>query len=315
MIEQHVINDINDRDLTTFLNSYEKFTFKKCGSSFRCVEHPSLSIKDDNRCFYWHSQGIGGYGALNWLTKVCNIDFISALKILTDGDISQFNTQQVYTTTKPAKPTKPAIPATPKELVLPKSSYDVTDIIDYLCDVRGISCDIIYYLLDNKLIFQDYKKNVVFVGYDENQLPKFACLRGTYDDGSGSNSFRKDCYGSDKKYSFNIKGNSENLYVFESPIDLLSHATMENIKFNNPTAYLRSNRLSLGGTSTTALKHFLSQNKISNIRLCLDNDAQGIKSANNIMQEFNTNYNVSINFPTTKDYNQDLLEHLSKQLL
>ena len=49
--------------------------------------------------------------------------------------------------------------------------------------------------------------------------------------GTGEKHFRMDCSGSDKRFSFHLKGsNTETLYIFESPIDALSYATLENIK-------------------------------------------------------------------------------------
>ena len=76
----------------------------------------------------------------------------------------------------------------------------------------------------DKKIYQDTHGNVVFVGTDENNEPKFACMRGT----NTNKPFKGDCFGSDKRYAFSMEGsNREKLYVFEAPIDLLSHKVKE----------------------------------------------------------------------------------------
>jgi hypothetical protein len=49
----------------------------------------------------------------------------------------------------------------------------------------------------NKQLYEDERKNCVFVGYDEEKQPRFISLRGT-----GSKRFRKDLWGSDKTYPF-----------------------------------------------------------------------------------------------------------------
>ncbi len=294
MIDRFEIDKANEIDLVEFLVKHENFTFKEYSSSFRCNEHPSLAIKKDRLCFYWHSQGIGGYGALDWLTKVCKVDFLQAMNTLTGVDITPIN-KAIYN----AKQVEDKI------LMLPDKADGNLIAYNYLTKTRAISNKIINRMIDELTIYQDDRDNVVFVGYDDNHVPKFACIRGT-----SYNNFRLDCKGSDKRYSFNIKSDSKNLYVFESPIDLLSHATLENIKRKDDNAYLKNNRLSLGGTSSKALEHFLKNNKIENICLCLDNDEVGIESSNKIITLLEKDYNIQSVPPKAKDYNEDLIRKI-----
>ena len=58
--------------------------------------------------------------------------------------------------------------------------------------------------------------NAVFVGRDEDGVPRYAHQRGT------AGSFRLDVKGSDKAFNFCYRGEGERLFVFEAPIDLLS---------------------------------------------------------------------------------------------
>ena len=62
--------------------------------------------------------------------------------------------------------------------------------------------------------------NVVFVGRDKEQNPRYAAMRGT-----DENRYRGEARGSEKAYGFGHIGTDEKLFVFESPIDLLSYIT------------------------------------------------------------------------------------------
>ena len=66
---------------------------------------------------------------------------------------------------------------------------------------------------------------MVFVGRDSGTqnapgIPRYAHCRGTAD------KFRQDVSGSDKTYNFSYQGDSDQLFVFEAPIDMLSFIPM-----------------------------------------------------------------------------------------
>jgi len=56
---------------------YEGDSFKSIGGGFRSKEHKSLAISDKG--FFWHSNGVGGKTALDYLMTVKNYDFVSAV--------------------------------------------------------------------------------------------------------------------------------------------------------------------------------------------------------------------------------------------
>ena len=58
--------------------------------------------------------------------------------------------------------------------------------------------------------------NAVFVGRDEDGIPRYAHSKGT------AGNFRLDVKGSDKAFNFCYRGEGERLFVFEAPVDLLS---------------------------------------------------------------------------------------------
>ena len=58
--------------------------------------------------------------------------------------------------------------------------------------------------------------NAVFVGRDEDGIPRYAHSKGT------AGNFRLDVKGSDKAFNFCYRGEGERVFVFEAPVDLLS---------------------------------------------------------------------------------------------
>ncbi len=85
--------------------------------------------------------------------------------------------------------------------------------------------------------------NVVFVGRDKEQNPRYAAMRGT-----DENRYRGEARGSEKAYGFGHIGTDEKLFVFESPIDLLSYITAV------PEEWEKHSYISLGGLSEKAMK-------------------------------------------------------------
>jgi hypothetical protein len=120
----------------------------------------------------------------------------------------------------------------------------------------------------NKQLYEDERKNCVFVGYDEEKQPRFISLRGT-----GSKRFRKELWGSDKTYPFHRKGDNDTLVVFESAIDLMSYLTLIKLHNVNP---IKHHMLSMGGTSYLPIDYYTSKYpNINKMILCLDNDDEG----------------------------------------
>lgn len=108
--------------------------------------------------------------------------------------------------------------------------------------------------------------NCVFVGYGTNKLPAYAAVRGTLTEVQ----YRKDSPGSDKSISFSVMGKDNTMVdVFESPIDLLSHATMCNIETGNPQEWLNATRLSLAGVSDRALETFCKSSDSQTYKLTI----------------------------------------------
>ena len=285
LINNKIIEQARNADIIAFFEKYHRFTFTYRNGSYRCEQHKSLAVKDNRCSWYWHSKSVGGFGALDYLIKVENMPFREAVETVTN--IKSIIVQPQQESEKS------------KTLILPQKSGLHLRLYDYLCCKRGIDGDIVNTLIQKEMLYEDKRGNVVFVGYDEQNKPRFVSLRGTY----GDCGFRMDCTGSDKRYGFNMAfSQSERLYIFESAIDAMSHATIDK------TEWKKHNRLSLSGTSDTALPFFLNQhNYTKELIFCLDNDTAGREAAVNMARKYaEKGYCTQIEIPQNKDFNEDL---------
>ena len=179
----------------------------------------------------------------------------------------------------------------------------------YLTQTRCIDSKIVSALIADNRIYQDKDNNVVFVGYDEQNDIRYASVRGTLTDVQ----YRRDCSGSDKRYCFSMPGKlADKIYVFESPIDAMSHATLINKIVGRDYAWKVHTRITLGGTSDVALKHYLSMHPgVKEINVCLDNDFAGRFESDRIKVAYEAiGYKVIQRFSKLKDFNEDLCENM-----
>ena len=289
MIDKNVIVSARKADVIGFFECYHGFSFMQKGGGYRCKQHQSLAVKSDRRSWYWHSKKIGGHGVIDYLMKVEGMKFPDAVGVasgVADVAPSACVVQEVDV---------------PKSLVLPEKTGLALRLYDYLCVKRCIDKDIVNGLIQEGKLYEDKRGNVVFVGFDEHNDPRFACVRGTYGD------YRMDCSGSDKRYGFNMPHNgSEHLYVFESAIDSMSHATL------TKTAH---NRISLAGTSDVAIPFFLNQHKnVRSLIFCMDNDEVGRTTALDLSRKYaDKGYTTSVETPRNKDFNADLVQSIQSK--
>lgn len=289
-------------DLLTYLLAVDPGSVRQRGADTYClVEHDSLVIS--NGLWNWFSQGFGGKNALDYLMKVKKLTFVEAVNDIISRDLD-FEVDVSYQVTKP--PVK-------RELVLPEFSSSTYRAFKYLTRKRGIDPEIVNYCIDKDLIKQSAGyPNVVFLGYDDSNVPRYAHRRGIY------SNFKLDARGSDKRYSFrlNSQSGSSYLYVFEAAIDCLSFATFAKMRNKN---WKNMNLLSLSGVNKSmnnaagpippALSSFLNKNKeITKIILVFDNDEVGRAAAQSLRDKLKSNYEVSLQFPLHgKDVNDHLL--------
>lgn len=182
------LQELKQRVAITDYARHLGYTLTKAGSYYSLKEHDSVRIDPVKNLFYQNSTGISG----------SVIDFAAAF-----GGVSiaeAISRVQQFTSSVPAEAV--AIKAKPakKDIVfaLPKKDTDMKNIFAYLVKSRGITPQIIEVLVHQKQLFQDQKKNCVFVTYDDEKVPVFACLRG-------SNTYKRflgDVAGSDYRWCF-----------------------------------------------------------------------------------------------------------------
>ena len=139
--------------------------------------------------------------------------------------------------------------------------------------------------------------NAVFVGRDEDGIPRYAHSKGT------AGNFRLDVKGSDKAFNFCYRGEGERVFVFEAPVDLLSFLCL----FKKD--WQKQSYLSLGGVGEKALLRFLSDRpNIKTVYLCLDSDEAGNDACSRLVKLMPEGYTVHRLIPLFKDWNE-VLQH------
>ncbi len=240
-----------------YVLSREAGDYMRTGSSYRMKEHPSLVVNANG--WYWHSHGIGGKTALDYLINVrgCGLG------------------EAVIQTRPPAE--MPKTERTPFAIPVRNDNHD--RVIAYL-QSRGIDIALIEDCIKRGVIYESRRlHNAVFIGRDERGKARFASMRGTL------SAYKGDADGSDKSYGFVLppdNPNSKAVAIFESPIDALSHQTLCRQDF---IPAFDGWRLSLGGTSLLAIERFRKTHTgISHCVICTDNDDAGSKAASRIVE-------------------------------
>lgn len=277
---QQQIDRANETDLAAFLRSQGEKLIKS-GHEYRLKAHDSLTIRGNK--WFWHSRNKGGY-PIDFVMEVYGKTFSEAMRMLTGEEA-----ERRFIPIKTASPPSP-------EFHLPLRSRTNENVLRYLCETRRLDKNLVGAFLLSGDIYEEAKHhNAVFVGRDENGVPRFAHLRGT------SEKFRQDVAGSDKSYGFRYEGTGNRLFVFEAPIDLLSFICLF------PKDWQTRNYLSLGGVSGKALDRFLSERKgIDRIFLCLDSDEAGKEAVNRLAETVNEKFSVIRLNPALKDWNEIL---------
>ena len=298
-IPPETIEKARQMDLLTYLQTFEPNELVHIGGNHYCTrEHDSLKIS--NGKWYWFSRGFGGYNALDYLVKVKDVPFMEAVERI--SGVAAYTPPATVRTEKAKKP---------KVLLLPKANRCATHAFNYLRS-RGIDPELIDYCFQTGRIYESLPyHNVVFVGLDRYNKPRYATLRGIGTD------FIGEANGSDKRFSFSIPAqNSDSLHLFESAIDLLSFATL--VKQNGGN-WQRDHLVSLAGvykpkenlqesSLPLTLTRYLSEYpNIKQITLRLDNDKAGGYMATALVALLSDKYEVSVQPPPCgKDYNDYL---------
>ena len=276
---QEQIDRANQADLVSFLQSQgEQLT--RAGNEYRWKRHDSLTVRGNK--WYRHSQSKGG-APIDFVMEFYGKSFTEAVEMLT-GEKGA------------APPPDRPSPAPLSDFRLPPRSTDNRIARNYLTAARRIDEDVSGFFFSAGDIYEEAAHhNAVFVGRDEDGVPRYAHQRGT------AGSFRLDVKGSDKAFNFCYRGEGEKLFVFEAPVDLLSFLCL----FKKD--WQKHSYLSLGGVGEKALVRFLSDRpSVKTIYLCLDSDEAGNEACSRIAKLTPEGLTVHRLVPLFKDWNEVL---------
>ena len=276
---QEQIDHANQADLVSFLQSQgEQLT--RAGNEYRWKRHDSLTVRGNK--WYRHSQSKGG-GPVDFVMEFFGKSFTEAVELLT-GEKGA------------APPPDRPCHASLSDFRLPPPNNDNRIARNYLTAARRIDEDVTGFFFARGDIYEDAAHhNAVFVGRDEDGIPRYAHSKGT------AGNFRFDVKGSDKAFNFCYRGEGDRLFVFEAPVDLLSFLCL----FKK--AWQKQSYLSLGGVGEKALLRFLSDRpNIKTVYLCLDSDQAGNDACSRLAELVPEGLTVHRLVPLYKDWNEVL---------
>ena len=255
----------------------------RSGREFRTPNDPSITVRGNK--WFDHSARVGGY-AVSFVQRYYRLPYQEAVLLL----LGKKN-NKTYEQAKPAK-------EAPKPFALPEPYGTMRRMYAYLMRQRHIDREVISAFVHEKLLYEDKHHNCVFVGLDDSGEAKHAHIRSTNSEGRV---FRMNIEGSASEHCFHKNGTDKSLYVFEAPIDLLSHITLY------PYGWQEHSYVACCGTSIRPVLEQLRRQDIDSVYLCLDNDAAGHAASERmaaLLEEHDLNAVRLV--PQQKDWNDDL---------
>ena len=251
--------------------------------------HDSITIRGSK--WFDHKNQVGG-GAIMFMQEFYDMDFQTAVQELLGQTVTPLSNIPPKADTQEPKP---------REFKLPEPNSDMHRVYAYLIKQRFIAPEVITHFAKQHTLYEDKEHhNAVFVGVDENGVPRQASKRST---NSYGNSFRITCQGSDTRYSFAHFGESKRLYVFEAPIDMMSFLTLY------PKDWQKHSCIAMNGVYENAVLVALkNHSNLSEVILCVDNDEGGIEAVDRLKDILSENGYTDVKrlAPKFKDWNEVL---------
>ena len=258
------------------------------GREKRLARDHSVTIRGNE--WYDHAEERGGH-AVSFVQRFYHLSYPEAVTMLLGGELG---------TVYPSAEERVEEP--PKPFVLPPANSNMRRVYAYLVKHRNIDRSVVAHFAREKLLYEDADyHNAVFVGTDEDGVPRHAHKRSTNSQGK---SFKVNVEGSRPQHSFHHVGQDGLLYVFEAPIDLLSFLTLY------PDRWQEHSYVALCGTGGQAVCWMLEQHpSLQSVVLCLDHDEPGQTAARRLQEELQgAGYHSGILLPVHKDWNDDLVQ-------
>lgn len=271
-------------DIAELLRSQGE-TLKRSGSESEWMDGGQKVTIRGNLWYHQYEQ-VGG-DAVDFVRRFYNKSYPEAMEYLLGGSGGTLAVS-------------PSVQKEEKPFVLPPKNDNMRRVFAYLLNRRGIDREVLYAFVHKGMIYEsaDYH-NAVFVGFDSNGNAKHAHKRGT---GSES-SYKGNVSGSQPEFSFHWSGQSDTLYLFEAPIDMLSFISMQK------EGWRQHSYAASCSVSDRVLFQTLKDNpNIRQVVLCLDSDEPGQTAAKRIADKLFVQGTASeILVPVHKDWNEDLL--------
>ena len=252
-------------------------------------KHDSITIRGST--WFDHKNQTGG-GAIKFMQYHYGMDFPTAVQELLGQRVTSLSSVPLKSTKQSEKQ---------KDFRLPEANDNMHRVFAYLIKQRFIAAEVITHFARRKLLYEDKEHhNAVFVGADENGVPRQAHKRGTATFGK---SFRQTVEGSDTRYSFAHFGESGKLFIFEAPIDMLSYLTL------HPENWQEHSYIAMNGVYENAVLTALKgHSNLSEIVICTDNDVGGIDAADRLSDILEEKGYADIKrlVPEFKDWNECL---------
>lgn len=252
----------------------------------------NLVIDESKNQYADNVTGKSGFGSINFLRDFANYDFKQAVEFLGND----FPTVDIARELKHSKDRDNLIhSAVVKEIAeLPKEQpLNTRNIVKYLTETRAIEPALVQELLDSKRLYADKLNNCVFTNENNN----FAYVRGTHE--------TKRFVANKGEMNFIKHKNTnepEQIFLFESVIDLLSYRTL------NPDD--KGIFVSIQGSAMANRFNELELNKYKNVVCCFDNDDQGKRFDQKVKEIFP---NAIVKKSSSKDFNDDLISKRIKE--
>lgn len=278
-------------DLEVFLLSQGEKLLSS-GREKRLASNHSVTIRGNE--WFDHATKEGG-GPISFVQKFYGLSYPEAMTQLLNGEQGEIQLAP------PRQKEK-------MEFQLPPRNDTMRRVYAYLLKQRLISRPVLDAFVHDRLIYESREPaktggpyhNAVFVGLDENGVPRHAHKRSLFSEGP---SFKRNVGGCDARHSFHFTGASDRLYIFEAPIDLLSFLTLYEKDWQSHSY------AALCGTSEHAMLWMLEQNtNLRHVMLCLDHDEAGIEASGRLTELLHEcGYpSVTVLQPEHKDWNEDV---------
>ena len=201
------INRASQMNLEQFLRNKGE-TLIKSGREYRWARYDSVTICKNQ--WYRHSRNVGGY-PIDFVMTFYGMDFSSAMEMIL-GEQGELESSII----KPPS----------AEFHPPERNVNNDIALRYLTEERKLERQYVQYFIDCGILYEDTQHDVIFLGLDENNIPRYAHRR------SADGTVKKDVRGSDKAYNFCYSGTGKTLYVFEAPIDLMFDGEQWNLEIS-----------------------------------------------------------------------------------